>query len=114
MNENVMIPMCRLGRLSEAEMREHAAKLLEAVDLGDKLQRPSRHLSGGERATRGRRSRARQRSAGDPGRLSERQSRHEQFTASPSNCWQILFVNAEKLYFSSLTIASSPTRATGP
>ena len=39
MNENVMIPMCRLGRLSEAEMRERAAKLLEAVDLGDKQQR---------------------------------------------------------------------------
>jgi lipoprotein-releasing system ATP-binding protein len=47
-HESVMIPMCRLGRLSEAEMRERAAKLLEAVDLGDKLQRPSRHLSGGE------------------------------------------------------------------
>src|SRR5213593_3672593 len=46
--ENVMIPMRRLGRLSDAEMRERAAHLLEAVGLGDKLRRPSRHLSGGE------------------------------------------------------------------
>jgi len=47
-HENVMIPMRRLGRLNEAEMRERAAALLKAVDLGDKLQRASRHLSGGE------------------------------------------------------------------
>jgi lipoprotein-releasing system ATP-binding protein len=46
--ENVMIPMRRLGRLNETEMRDRAAALLEAVDLGDKLKRPSRHLSGGE------------------------------------------------------------------
>ncbi len=46
--ENVMIPMRRLGRLSETEMRDRAAALLEAVGLGDKLDRPSRHLSGGE------------------------------------------------------------------
>jgi lipoprotein-releasing system ATP-binding protein len=46
--ENVMIPMRRLGQLSETEMRDRAGLLLEAVDLGDKLQRPSRHLSGGE------------------------------------------------------------------
>jgi lipoprotein-releasing system ATP-binding protein len=46
--ENVMIPMRRLGRLTENEMLERAAELLEAVDLGDKLRRPSRHLSGGE------------------------------------------------------------------
>jgi len=47
-HENVMIPMRRLGRLSELEMYDRAAALLEAVDLGDKLHRPSRHLSGGE------------------------------------------------------------------
>jgi lipoprotein-releasing system ATP-binding protein len=47
-HENVMIPMRRLARLTEPEMRERAAALLESVDLGDKLQRPSRHLSGGE------------------------------------------------------------------
>jgi lipoprotein-releasing system ATP-binding protein len=46
--ENVMIPMRRLGRLNESEMHTRAATLLEAVDLGDKLERPSRHLSGGE------------------------------------------------------------------
>ena len=46
--ENVMIPMRKLGQLSDNEMRERAAILLEAVGLGDKLHRPSRHLSGGE------------------------------------------------------------------
>src|SRR5437867_8362729 len=46
--ENVMIPMRRLGQLSDLEMRDRAAGLLEAVGLGDKLRRPSRHLSGGE------------------------------------------------------------------
>ena len=43
-----MIPMRRLGRMNETEMRERSAALLEAVDLGDKLRRQSRHLSGGE------------------------------------------------------------------
>ena len=46
--ENVMIPMRRLGHLPEEEMRERAARLLDAVGLGNKLARPSRHLSGGE------------------------------------------------------------------
>jgi lipoprotein-releasing system ATP-binding protein len=46
--ENVMIPMRRLGRWTEEEMSDRAGRLLEAVDLGDKLRRPSRHLSGGE------------------------------------------------------------------
>jgi lipoprotein-releasing system ATP-binding protein len=46
--ENVMIPMRRLGRWSEDEMRSRAGQLLEAVDLGKKMLRPSRHLSGGE------------------------------------------------------------------
>jgi lipoprotein-releasing system ATP-binding protein len=46
--ENVMIPMRKLGRLSDSEMRERAAGLLGAVGLGDKLRRLSRHLSGGE------------------------------------------------------------------
>src|SRR5256885_7371139 len=45
--ENVMIPMRKLGQLSDAQMRERAADLLQAVGLGDKLRRPSRHLSGG-------------------------------------------------------------------
>src|SRR2546425_3852918 len=46
--ENVMIPMRKLGQLSDAQMRERAADLLEAVGLGDKIRRPRRHLSGGE------------------------------------------------------------------
>src|SRR5213594_2053353 len=46
--ENVMIPMRKLGQLSDNEMRERAAVLLEAVGLGDKLRRPCRHLSGCE------------------------------------------------------------------
>ena len=46
--ENVMIPMRKLGRLPDAQMRDRAAELLQGVGLGDKLRRPSRHLSGGE------------------------------------------------------------------
>ena len=46
--ENVMIPMRRLGRLNPREMRQRAAMLLEAVGLGDKLERLANHLSGGE------------------------------------------------------------------
>src|SRR5205807_2182768 len=46
--ENVMIPMRRLGQLPETAMRDRAAELLHAVGLSDKLQRASRHLSGGE------------------------------------------------------------------
>jgi lipoprotein-releasing system ATP-binding protein len=46
--ENVMIPMRRLRQLNEQQMQDRAAALLEAVDLGDKLRRQSRHLSGGE------------------------------------------------------------------
>jgi lipoprotein-releasing system ATP-binding protein len=46
--ENVMIPMRKLGELSDNKMRDRAAVLLDAVGLGNKLRRPSRHLSGGE------------------------------------------------------------------
>jgi lipoprotein-releasing system ATP-binding protein len=46
--ENVMIPMRRLGQLAENEMGERARELLEAVGLEGKLKRLSRHLSGGE------------------------------------------------------------------
>ena len=46
--ENIMIPMRQLGRLNDKEMRDRAAGLLDAVGLGDKINRPSRHLSGGE------------------------------------------------------------------
>jgi lipoprotein-releasing system ATP-binding protein len=46
--ENVMIPMRKLGQLSDMQMRDRAAELLDGVGLGDKLRRPSRHLSGGD------------------------------------------------------------------
>jgi len=46
--ENVMIPMRRLGRLTENKMRERAAELLAAVGIEGKRSRPSKHLSGGE------------------------------------------------------------------
>ncbi|MGZ4965728.1 MAG: ABC transporter ATP-binding protein [Chthoniobacterales bacterium] len=46
--ENIMIPMRRLGRLSENEMRRRAVDLLEEVGLREKAARPSKHLSGGE------------------------------------------------------------------
>jgi len=46
--ENVMIPMRRLGKLSLREMLERATRLLDAVGLGDKLNRQAHHLSGGE------------------------------------------------------------------
>jgi lipoprotein-releasing system ATP-binding protein len=46
--ENVMVPMRRLGRLTGSEMRDRSAQLLEAVGLGSKLARSTRHLSGGE------------------------------------------------------------------
>jgi lipoprotein-releasing system ATP-binding protein len=46
--ENVMIPMRRLGRLTLREMQDRAAMLLEMVGLGDKIRRNSQHLSGGE------------------------------------------------------------------
>lgn len=46
--ENIMIPMRRLGGVSEEQMLERAGTLLEAVGLGNKRTRPSRHLSGGE------------------------------------------------------------------
>jgi lipoprotein-releasing system ATP-binding protein len=46
--ENVMIPMRKLGQLSDSQMHDRAAELLDGVGLGDKLRRLSRHLSGGE------------------------------------------------------------------
>lgn len=46
--ENVMIPMRRLGKLAPSEMKARASGLLQSVGLEDKINRPSRHLSGGE------------------------------------------------------------------
>jgi lipoprotein-releasing system ATP-binding protein len=78
--ENVMIPMRKLGQLSDGEMRESAAGLLESAGLGDKLRRPSRHLSGGEQQ-RVAIARAGQRSAGYFGGRADRQPRYCQFRA---------------------------------
>jgi len=46
--ENVMMPMRKLGRLSEAQMEAQASELLTAVGLGDKTLRLATQLSGGE------------------------------------------------------------------
>lgn len=46
--ENVMLPMRKRGIWREAEMRARAVGLLEAVDLGGKVNRYANHLSGGE------------------------------------------------------------------
>jgi len=46
--ENIMLPMRRLGELSEREMRERALSLLEEVGLFEKADRFTNHLSGGE------------------------------------------------------------------
>ena len=46
--ENVMMPMRKLGRLTEAAMRERAHELLSAVGMGDKTHRLGTQLSGGE------------------------------------------------------------------
>jgi lipoprotein-releasing system ATP-binding protein len=46
--ENVMLPMRKLGKLSETEMRAKAAGLLDSVGLADKGRRLGNQLSGGE------------------------------------------------------------------
>lgn len=46
--ENIVLPMRKLGRLSEEEMVERATELLEQVGLGDKTHRRPSQLSGGE------------------------------------------------------------------
>jgi lipoprotein-releasing system ATP-binding protein len=46
--DNVMMPMRRLGRLHEEEMRARAQALLKDVGLGDKTHRLATQLSGGE------------------------------------------------------------------
>jgi lipoprotein-releasing system ATP-binding protein len=46
--DNIKIPMRRAGIMSDDEMDERAAHLLDLVGLGDKLHRRADHLSGGE------------------------------------------------------------------
>lgn len=46
--ENVMLPMQKLGQLSKSQARDKAAGLLDLVGLGNKIQRRTTDLSGGE------------------------------------------------------------------
>lgn len=46
--ENVLLPMRKLGAVREAEARQRARSLLEAVGLGGKAERLANRLSGGE------------------------------------------------------------------
>ena len=46
--DNVMMPMRKLGHLSQQEMVERAHSLLSSVGLGDKTHRLGTQLSGGE------------------------------------------------------------------
>jgi lipoprotein-releasing system ATP-binding protein len=46
--ENVMMPMRKLGRLTEPAMAARAGQLLASVGLGDKTHRLATQLSGGE------------------------------------------------------------------
>ena len=46
---NTLIPMRRLGRLSKDDMRERAAYLLDALGLGDHMNKRPDQLSGGQR-----------------------------------------------------------------
>jgi len=47
--QNVMLPMRRLGRQSEAEMMERGHKLLEELDIADQAKKRPDQLSGGQR-----------------------------------------------------------------
>ena len=46
--ENVCLPMLKLGRLSFSQAMERSAELLRQLDMGDKLRRRANRLSGGE------------------------------------------------------------------
>jgi lipoprotein-releasing system ATP-binding protein len=46
--ENVCLPMLKLGRLGRGAAMDRAAELLKQFGLGDKLKRPANRLSGGE------------------------------------------------------------------
>ena len=46
--ENVCLPMLKLGKLSRSQAMERSADLLGQLDLGDKLRRRANRLSGGE------------------------------------------------------------------
>jgi lipoprotein-releasing system ATP-binding protein len=46
--ENVMMPMCRLGKWDDTEIRNRAVGLLTDLGLGDKIDRLPKQLSGGQ------------------------------------------------------------------
>jgi lipoprotein-releasing system ATP-binding protein len=46
--ENVALPMLKLGKLSRPQAMDRAADLLNQFQLADKLRRPANRLSGGE------------------------------------------------------------------
>ena len=46
--ENVALPMLKLGRLGRSDAMDRAAELLKQLGLGDKITRPANRLSGGE------------------------------------------------------------------
>ena len=46
--ENVALPMLKLGKLSRPQAMERAADLLDRFQLADKIRRPANRLSGGE------------------------------------------------------------------
>jgi lipoprotein-releasing system ATP-binding protein len=46
--ENVCLPMLKLGKLSRAAAMDRAGDLLKQLGLGEKIRRPANRLSGGE------------------------------------------------------------------
>lgn len=46
--ENVMLPMQKLGRLSDAQIKTRAKELLESLDLGEQIHKLPKQLSGGQ------------------------------------------------------------------
>jgi len=46
--ENVCLPMLKLGKLSRSQAMARSAELLRQLDMGDKLRRRANRLSGGE------------------------------------------------------------------
>ena len=107
-----MIPMRKLGQLSDDEMRERAAGLLEAVGLGDKLRRPSRHLSGGEQQ----RVAIARALANDPRIILADEPTGNLDTANSERAFELLQISckkAAKLCSWPRTIRPSPKRAIG-
>src|SRR5881398_1027139 len=110
--ENVMIPMRKLGQLSDGQMRERAAELLNGVGLGDKLRRLSRHLSGGEQQ----RVAIARALANDPRVILADEPTGNLDTANSERAFELLQIScnkAGKLCFWQPIILSSPSLAIG-